>query len=164
MMLRMIFCTLLLAACVAIPADPPAVDEKNAAHDPEAFTLDFVGSAVEYYRTYGLEKTVVYFSSSESVRDQWYVFIIGEDGYTIAHPEPASIGRDPNERVDPTGYFYGDDILSADEEGKWVHYVRRSPETGGLHQKHTWVIRYDGLIFGSGWYEEEEIEVEESSG
>lgn len=164
MMLRMIICTLLLAACVAIPADAPAVGQDGAVHDPEAFTRDIVSSAVEYDRTNGLEMTVAYYSSSESVQDQWYVFIIGEDGYTIAHSEPASIGRDPNERVDPTGYFYGDDILSADEEGKWVHYVRRSPETGGLHQKHTWVIRYDGLIFGSGWYEEEEIEVEESSG
>lgn len=163
-MFRLIFCTLLLAGCVAIPGESFTVDENGIEPDPDSYTLEIVDTAIEFYKTNGLEKTVEYYSSGESVLDQWYVFIIGEDGYTIAHPEPSSIGRDPSERIDPTGYFYGDDILSADEQGKWVHYVRKNPETGGLHQKHTWVIRYDGLIFGSGWYEEEEIAVEESSG
>ena len=86
---------------------------------------------------------------------QWYVFIIGEDGYTIAHYRPESVGRDPALRVDANGYFYGDDILSATEVGKWVSYVHDKPDTGEVTRKHTWVVRHDGLFFGSGWYEKE---------
>ena len=56
-------------------------------------------------------------------------------------------------RVDSAGYFYGDDTLSATEAGKWVSYVYRNPETGEEARKHTWVVRHDGLFFGSGWYE-----------
>ena len=53
----------------------------------------------------------------ESVDGQWYPFIIDQDGYTIAHHNPALIRRDPSERVDSTGYFYGDDVLAATDEG-----------------------------------------------
>ena len=51
------------------------------------------------------------------------------------------------------GYFYGDDLRAADEEGRWVSYVFLNPETGEQQTKHTWAIRHDGLIFASGWYE-----------
>ena len=39
-------------------------------------------------------------------------------------------GRDPRERVDITGYFYGDDLLGAPEEGRWVDYVFLNITTG----------------------------------
>ena len=46
-------------------------------------------------------------------------------------------------------------MLSAPEEGKWISYVATNPDTGNEALKHTWMVRYDGLIFGSGWYEKE---------
>ena len=66
---------------------------------------------------------------------------------------PMFLGRDPALRVDSTGRFYGDDLLSATEAGRWVDYVLLNPETGDERQKHTWAVRHDGLIFASGWYE-----------
>ena len=75
------------------------------------------------------------------------------DGYTIAHHNPQFRGRDPSLRVDATGYFYGDDLQSATEAGHWVDYVLPNPESGENRQKHTWIVRHDGLLFGSGWYE-----------
>ena len=92
-------------------------------------------------------------NAQESVDGQWYVFIIDQDGYTIAHHNPQFRGRDPSLRVDATGYFYGDDLLSATEAGHWVDYVLLNPESGENRQKHTWIVRHDGLLFGSGWYE-----------
>ena len=64
------------------------------------------------------------------------------------------IGRDLALRVDVTGYFYGDDLLSATEEGKWISYVFRNPDAGEETRKQAWIVRHDGLFFGSGWYEE----------
>ena len=113
----------------------------------------FVRQALNLYDALGLEAAVTYYSSQESVDGQWYVFIVDEDGYTIGHPNPMFLGRDPSLRVDAAGYFYGDDLLGATEAGRWVDYVLLNPETGSDRQKHTWAVRHDGLIFASGWYE-----------
>ncbi len=136
---------LLVAGCVAIPSQ----------NEPAAYTQSIVQDAIRRYDRDGREAAIAYHSSADSVDGQWYVFIIGGDGYTIAHHNPEIIGRDPALRVDSTGYFYGDDLLSATEAGKWVSYVFQNPETGEDRRKHTWIVLHDGLFFGSGWYEEE---------
>ena len=124
-----------------------------AKYDAPAYTRASVGRAIELYNAIGREDTVAYYNTRESVDGQWYVFVIDEDGYTIAHHDPMFRGRDPRLRVDATGYFYGDDLLGATESGRWVDYVLLNPETGDDRQKHTWAVRHDGLIFASGWYE-----------
>lgn len=121
--------------------------------DVEAYTRDFVSRAIGLYNAVGRESTVEYYKLPESVDGQWYVFIIDENGYTISHHNPIFVGRDPSLRIDATGYFYGDDLRSATESGRWVDYVLLNPETGDERQKHTWAVLHDGLIFGSGWYE-----------
>jgi hypothetical protein len=89
------------------------------------------------------------------VDGQWQVFIVDGDGYTIASPNADMLGRDPALRVDASDYFYGDDLMSATEEGKWISYFFRHPKTGENARKHTWVVRHDGFLFASGFYEEE---------
>ncbi len=121
--------------------------------DVEAYTRDFVKRAINLYDALGRDATVDYYKLPESVDDQWYVFIVDEEGYTISHHNPMFLNRDPSERVDSTGYFYGDDLLAATESGRWVDYVLLNPETGDERQKHTWAVLHDGLIFASGWYE-----------
>ena len=121
--------------------------------DPPGFTQALVQQAINLYDALGRDAAVDFYSSPESVDGTWYVFLVGEDGVTFAHPNPRFIGRDPSLRVDATGYFYGDDLLSATEQGRWVDYVLENPETGESEQKHTWVVRHDGILFGSGWYE-----------
>ncbi len=135
---------LLFAGCIAVPSQ----------NEPAAYTQSVVQDAIRRYNRYGREATIAYHSTDESVHEQWYVFIIGEDGRTIAHYLNERIGLDSSVRVDSTGYFYGDEILSATAEGKWVSYVYRNPETGDEGRKHSWVVLHDGLIFGSGWYEQ----------
>ena len=128
-------------------------EQGPAKHDAPAFTRAMVGQAIGLYNAVGREATVDYYNKIESVDGQWYIFIIDEDGYTIGHHNPMFRGRDPALRVDSTGYFYGDDLLSATESGHWVDYVIVNPETGEERQKHTWAVLHDGLIFASGWYE-----------
>ncbi|MCY4086298.1 MAG: ABC transporter substrate-binding protein [Actinomycetia bacterium] len=122
--------------------------------DPPEYTQAFVQQAVSLYDALGLDAAVGYYSSPGSVDGEWYVFIVdAETGLTVAHPNPKFIGRDPSLRVDATGYFYGDELLAATEQGRWVDYVLENPETGESEQKHTWAVRHDGLLFASGWYE-----------
>ena len=122
--------------------------------DPAAYTKAFVQRAIQRYERDGRQATIDYYNSTESVDGEWYVFIIDQDGFTISHHNPTFRGRDPSLRVDATGYFYGDELLGATEEGRWVDYVILNPETGENEQKHTWAVRHDGLLFGSGWYEQ----------
>ena len=72
------------------------------------------------------------------------------------------MGLDVNGWVgtDINGYHYAPEMLSATDEGKWVTYVSANPEhgdfgpgyTGEFELKNAWVVRHDGLLFGSGWY------------
>ena len=80
----------------------------------------------------------------------------------IGHYNPHLIGDDLNGPIgtDANGYNFGPALLWATEEGKWVSYVYRSPESTGSSQdylgaaelKLSWIVRHNGLLFGSGWY------------
>ncbi|MDE0269041.1 MAG: hypothetical protein OXI96_08430 [Acidimicrobiaceae bacterium] len=122
--------------------------------DAPAYTKAFVQQAIDLYDAAGIEKTAEYYNTPESVDGQWYVFIIDtETGRTIVHFNEELRDRDPSERIDSQGYFYGDDLLAVSESGTWVDYWQVNPETGEDVQKHTWAVLHDNLIFSSGWYE-----------
>ena len=121
--------------------------------DAPAYTRALVQQSLNLYGALGLEGTAAYYSSEVSVDGPWYVFIIGEDGRIIAHHDPERVGLDASTLADSTGHLYGPELAGASEEGNWVDYVKSNPETGREQQKHSWVVRHDGLVFGSGWYE-----------
>ena len=123
--------------------------------DRAGYTVAMVERALQRYGDEGREATVAYYNSPESVDGEWYVFIVDENDLMIAHADPGRLGQDlkGDLGVDVNGYRFGDQILSTTEEGLWTEYVHISPITDQAQAKHTWVVRYDGLIFGSGWYE-----------
>lgn len=138
-----------------LPSSNSSISKEN----PAVYTIAFVDQAIRRYKAHGREEAFAYFSSSDSEDGAWYIFVIGEDDRVIAHPNHDFIGKDfeVDLGVDSTGYRWGDLMLSATEDGLWVDYVSKSdPTTDGTKEqlKHTWVVRYDGLIFGSGWYQE----------
>ena len=124
--------------------------------NPPAFTRAMVEQAIARYETDGLEAAVAYYNSPESVDGQWYVFIGDENDTMIAHPTiPANVGKHADEIVSPDGYPAGSQVAAAaTDEGRWTSYTYLNPATGNVQTKHSWVIRHDGLLFGSGWYEE----------
>ena len=129
---------------------------------PAEYTRFFVNNAISRYETQGLEATLAYYNREESIDGQWYVFIIDENDLVIGHPDPGRLGVDVKGWVgtDANGYNFGPEMLSAAEDGKWVSYVYRNPESGGvgsgnfggLELKNVWVVRHHGLLFASGWY------------
>ena len=129
---------------------------------PIEYTKFFVDKAITRYDTQGLDATLAHYNRPESVEGQWYVFIIDENDLVIGHPDAHRLGLDLKGWVgtDANGYNFGPDMLSATGEGKWVSYVYRNPESGGLGSdntgamqlKNAWVVKHDGLLFASGWY------------
>ena len=129
--------------------------------DAPSYTKAFVQQATNLYDAVGLEETLAYHNREESIDGQWYVFVIDENDLVIGHPDPKRLGLDLKGWVgtDANGYNFGPDMLSATGDGKWVSYVYRNPESGGLgidfdhlELKNVWVVRHDGLLFASGWY------------
>ena len=129
---------------------------------PTEYTRYFVQNAISEYQAYGLEIVLAYYDSTQSIDGQWYVFIIDENDLIIGDPDPGRVGLDVKgpAGTDVNGYHFGPELLSATEDGKWVSYVYRNPESGDsasgdfgeLELKNVWVMRHDGLLFASGWY------------
>lgn len=123
--------------------------------DPADYTQYLVGEAIDMYESQGREAAVSYYNTAESVDGQWYVFIVdAEDSFLSHAPSPSLLGTDLKAVVGSDGFELGKEIAGATEEGHWVEYLWPNPSTGAEEMKRSWVIRYDGLIFGSGYYGE----------
>ena len=131
------------------------VDYEFHQSDREEFTVDLVKQALRRYDEEGREAILSYYNSPESAVGEWYVFICDENDQAIAHPNQDLLGRDlkGDLGVDVAGYRFGEVIAGAGEQGLWVDYLFLNPNTGNQEFKHAWVVRHDGLLFGSGWYQ-----------
>ncbi len=126
---------------------------------PADYTRYVVDNAIARYETQGLDATLAHYNREDSIDGQWYVFVIDDNDLVVGHPDPDRRGLDVKGWVgtDDNGYNFGPDMLAATEEGKWVSYVYRNPASGLLgygdfELKNAWVVKHDGLLFGSGWY------------
>ena len=122
-----------------------------------AYTKSYVEEAIRRYDTQGRQATLDYYNTMDSVSGDLYLFVLDEDYKLIVHPTvPTTIGMDIRGPLgtDITGKNYGIEALTVDENGKWVDYVYLNPaDNFDYERKHSWVVRHDNLIFGSGWYE-----------
>ncbi len=128
--------------------------------DPAAYTRFVVDQAIARYEAEGLDAALAHYNNPTSIDDQWYVFVVDEDDTVIGHYDPDRRGLDVKGWVgtDINGYNFGPELLAATETGRWVPYVYVNPAEGTLSDegafelKNAWVVRHDGLLFGSGWY------------
>ncbi|RKU15397.1 hypothetical protein C6500_19630 [Candidatus Poribacteria bacterium] len=128
--------------------------EMKTIDDPEAFTVAFVQAAIDLYKTEGREVTIAYYNDPASVNGQWYVFIIDDSDLMVSHAVlPELVGTDVKDDVSSIDYPLGVEITKATEEGHWIDYLAPNPQSNKLELKRTWIIRYDGYIFGSGYYQ-----------
>lgn len=138
------------------------MDEAPSKSDPAAYTQFVVDQAITLYEQDGIDVLLNYVNDPENVDGEWYVFVVDGDDFVIGHYEPDRLGLDLKGWVgtDINGYVFGLAMLEATEEGRWVPYVYRNPAIGRIGEdstrefelKNAWVVRHDGLLFGSGWY------------
>ncbi|MDE2745918.1 MAG: hypothetical protein OXI41_08015 [Chloroflexota bacterium] len=133
---------------VSVPAATPDIS------DPAAYTQWFVEQAIARYERDGREATLVYYNTVESIDRQWYMFIMDENDVVVAHENQELVGLTAAEVNGPDGYPAGLMVVAAATvDGAWVDYQFNNPSDGGAEIKHSWVVRYDGMTFGSGWSE-----------
>ncbi len=122
--------------------------------DPAAYTRAFVEQARARYDANGRDAAVAYYNDPDSVDGQWYVYIVDDSDALIASaPHQNILGDDIKSIVDDDGYELGVEIAKATEQGNWIEYLWPNPASGAKERKRSWVVRHDGLIFGSGYYE-----------
>ena len=121
--------------------------------DVASSTKEYVDRAIAKYEEDGLDATIAYYNSQESLNGQFYLFLIGDDDNYLAHPIfPHLIGTDIKDVVGSDGHELGREIAEATEGGIWVEYLWPHPISRKEQQKVTWAVRHDGLIFASGYY------------
>ena len=148
--------TVLAAAMACVDISINSSDTPSSVTEPGAYTKYFVWEALERYEDEGREDTVAYYNTRDSVDGDWYVFIADEDGVLISHATiPENVGKplSSDDFLGADGFHFGNALGEAGEDGEWVSYTYLNTNTGNEEQKHTWVIRKDDLIFGSGWYQ-----------
>ena len=120
--------------------------------EPEEYTKYFVREAIRRYQSEGLDATVAYYNTQESIDDQWYMFILDENDMMLAHAaNPSLVDRPASAAVGPNNYPAGEAVVAvADEDGEWFSYNFINPATGAAEAKHSWMVEVDGVTFGSG--------------
>ena len=124
--------------------------------DPAAYTRSYVERAIARYQRDGRDAAIAYYNSPESIDDQWYLFMVDENDVFVAHGTNSSrAGTPAAEVLGPDGYPVGSVLAAlATTEGAWMDYLHVNPSSGETQFKRSWLVRHDGMLFGSGWYED----------
>jgi cytochrome c len=151
MTLSKTFLMTLLALVLFLPVSAIA-QERGTSQEAQAM----VAEAIAYTREVGVEAAFAEMNSGESMfRDRdLYIFVVSADGVVVAQAaDPGRVGMDARSLRDAADTAYGSMIVDhATPEGAWVEYLREDPLTGDVTPKASWVVRYDGYIFGCGVY------------
>ena len=122
--------------------------------EQEAYSRWIVQQVVGLAERDGIDAAIAYANDPANVDGQWYIGIIGPDGRSVGHFNPEVRGTDLRNFVDARGIDHGDALIDIPEEGAWVSYYFLNPDTGRTHLKHSWGVKYEGYVIGTGWYEE----------
>ena len=124
--------------------------------DPAAETRAYVQQAVEYYQENGLDSTVAWYNSPDSLDGQWSLTLADEnDIVLVAFLAPRLIGRDLKDiGAFPGARQIGEEMTAATEEGRWISYIFPNTRSSETLYAHSWAIRHDGLLFMSRYYDD----------
>lgn len=119
----------------------------------------FVDSAATYAKTNGKDKSIVEFNnnkSTEFIKDALYIFAVGSDGVTVAHPYRSDfVGKSQMDLKDTNGVAFFKNMASVANVGNgFVYYVFANPaHDKKLELKLTYVEKVDDTWWlGSGKY------------
>ena len=126
-------------------------------NDVDAQVKDQVARAIERYEEVGAAAFEEITSGGDYIDGEIYVFVGDSDGVILAHAaNPDLVGQNLYDLQDSTGAYIVRGILdAATPDGAWTTYRFANPVTGQEEPKHTWAVLNDGLVFGSGHYDNE---------
>jgi signal transduction histidine kinase len=147
-----------LGVCAdAAPGNSGATVDASATANADLVT--FVDNAVAYAKANGKDKAIVEFNnnkSTEFIKDALYIFAVGSDGLTLAHPYRSDfVGKSQMDLLDTNGVAFFKNMATVAKTGKgFVYYVFANPAHDKKPElKLTYVEKVDDSWWlGSGTY------------
>ena len=121
--------------------------------DPDHVVATIYKAGARLFRE-GPEPTFQYYNTPASIDGERYVFIAAPDGTIVADatmPELLGINIINLQASDDPELGQKIAALQEDEE-LWISHMWQNPESGQDERKHTYATRFQGIIFGSGYY------------
>ncbi len=125
--------------------------------DVAAQTKAFVHAAIDLYDKEGREAMVAYYSDPANSDGVRFLQLIDENGI-FAPPTEGGLAGVPAAALnfpDFAGEEVGPQFLTATEEGIWLHFPYPGLFGSQNYVAHTWLVRHDGLIFMSAYFDVE---------
>ncbi len=141
------------ALAALMPASPSA-EQRGTAADAKAM----VAKAIDLYKAKGTASFDVMNEGEATgfLHGDIYIFVFStgaEPKVVVQAADSTRIGLDVTTLADSAGKEFGKEMLArATAEGAWVDYIRRNPSTNKEEPKSSWVVLYDGYVFGCGVY------------
>lgn len=138
---------------------PMSVAPRTVEMSERAIVSEMTLDAVALYERVGDAAFDLINTGDRFTRGDLYVFVLDQEGVRIAHGgNPDLVGLQvPNYPDNPVR---GTILSNADADGEWVTYNRALPDTHIVQTKHSFVVEYDGMIFGAGYYVDNEHETQ----
>lgn len=143
---------LILLAWISIVSEVSST-QRGTAEEAQAL----VARAIAAYKAQGEDAFERISAPSTEFRDRdLYVFVVGPDHKTVAHGGDANqVGVDVTKARDPDGRAFGQEFIEqANGAGSWVEYKFQDAQSGEVLPKSSWIVLYDGYIFGAGIYKD----------
>ena len=124
--------------------------------DPAGRTMEYVQQAIDYYQSNGIEPTIAHYNSGESLDGQWGLTLVdGNDVIRVAHLGQHLLGADLKDLTTQSNRHIAQVMTEATEEGEWFSNLFPNIRSSETLYAHTWVVRHDGLIFMSRYYDDQ---------
>lgn len=115
---------------------------------------DLATKAAKFLEANGPEKAFAAFTGKESswIDRDLYVFVYDRQGRSVAHgANPALVGKDLIDLKDPDGKAFVREFVAVKQPG-WVDYKWRSPTSGSVDQKTSYIVPVGQYLVGVGAY------------
>ena len=123
--------------------------------DPAGRTVEYVQEAMDYYDSNGLEATVARYGSPDSLDGQWGLTLADRDDVLRVAPLAQQlVGINMNNIPAFRSPRLSEAIEKAEQGGNWITSVYPNVRSSETLYAHTWVIRHDGLLFMSRYYDD----------
>ena len=146
----LVLCMIFASACAVQPVKMP-IAEPAEELDEDAITRAYVEKAVAYFEEHGLEKTIAFYSSGESVDGERYLMLMDPKTF-IVHASPIAFLVGAELPMFQPGGQYAGQAARATAAGHWIEYLWPHPVTLKEVPKLGYAVRHDGMIFASGYY------------
>ena len=99
-------------------------------------------------------RIIVYYNTQASIDGECYVFLVAPDGTIAADATMPNLVRTNISNLQSSDDPALGQKIAAVQEGEslWFGHMWPNPATGQEEQKYTYVTRFQGMIFGSGYY------------